>query len=206
MAPTTTTTARRRSGNAAPTAIPGAIYQWELPEWQPLMELVGDLATWFMWMGELRLDDGTRLHAYKHRETRRYIHVSPDGRTFQYVPPARLEDDDDGAYRPISRTAAIEEGFLDWASFHEGDETFLEEEHRLAHMLELVRGGELAPFDAENLARQRRFEAACAAARIHEQAHDPGFSVLRFGDDGNRYFGDLTSIDDASAALEERAS
>lgn len=199
------TTARRRSGNTAVQEIPGTIYQWELPEWQPLMELVGDLASGFMWMGELRLDDGTRLHAYKHRETRRYVHASADGRTFRYVPPPRLDSDDDGAYRPISRTDAIDDAFDDWESFHEGDEAFLADLERVAQVRAIAASGELAPFPAEHLARQRRFEAACAAAKHHERAHDPGFSVLRFGDDGSRYFGDLESIDDATQALEARA-
>lgn len=201
----TTKPITRRPG--APTAeIPGAIYQWELPEWQPLMELVGDLASWFMWMGELRLDDGTRLHAYKHSETRRYAHIASDGRTFLYVPPARgAGDADEGSYREISREAAIDEAFFDWSSFHEDDGAFAADVMRLAEVRGLAVAGDVAPYEAEFLARQRRFEAAVAAARLHEQTHDPGFSVLRFGDDGNRYFGDLPSIDDAAQALERRA-
>lgn len=204
MARTTHTT--QPAASAADDELAGAIYQWELPEWQPLMELVGELATWFMWMGELRLDDGTRLHAYKHAETRRYAHIAADGRTFRYLPPARLDDPDDGAYREISRATAIDEAFLDWSSFHENDWSFADEVQRLSEVRALAVAGELAPYPPEFLARQRRFEAAVVAARLHEKTHDPGFSVLRFGDDGHRYFGDLESVDEATKALEQRAS
>jgi hypothetical protein len=33
-----------------------------------------------MWMFEVRLSDGTPLHAYKHIDTRRYLHLASDGR------------------------------------------------------------------------------------------------------------------------------
>ena len=42
-----------------------------------------------MWMFEVVLSDGTRLQAYKHVDTRRYVHVAPDGATFVYDPPDR---------------------------------------------------------------------------------------------------------------------
>jgi hypothetical protein len=38
-------------------------------------------------MYAVSLKDGTRLHAYKHRITRRYLHLSDDGRTFVYEAP-----------------------------------------------------------------------------------------------------------------------
>ncbi|MEX2107821.1 MAG: hypothetical protein WD827_02900 [Solirubrobacterales bacterium] len=55
--------------------------QYETPNWDPLIDF---LAGNFMWMHEVELADGTRLHAYKHRETRRYLHLSSDGRAFFY--------------------------------------------------------------------------------------------------------------------------
>lgn len=203
MARTTTPTHPSAPDSAAAG---GAISQWELPEWRPLMELVGELASWFMWMGEVRLDDGTALHAYKHVETRRYAHIAPDGRAFLYVPPARLDAADAGTYREISREAAIDEAFDGWALFHEEDASFADNWLRLGEVRAIAVAGERAAYPVEHLARQRRFDAAVIAARLHERAHDPGFAVLRFGDDGNRYFGDLESVDETTEALEQRAS
>ena len=50
------------------------------PDWQPLIDL---LASEFMWMHAVPLDDGRTLHAYKHRWTRRYIHLTADGHAFE---------------------------------------------------------------------------------------------------------------------------
>ncbi len=58
------------------------------PIWQPLLDLVGTyLAGDFMWMFEVGLEDGRRLHAYKHRWTRRYIHLTVDGHALYYEEP-----------------------------------------------------------------------------------------------------------------------
>lgn len=55
------------------------------PTWEPLLLQVGDyLVKWFKYMGAVRLADGTRLHMYKHTWTRRYLHLSDDGRCFRY--------------------------------------------------------------------------------------------------------------------------
>ena len=57
------------------------------PNWKPLIELIGlELVDWFMWMFAIELSDGTLVHAYKHRTTRRYFHLSEDGRAFAYIP------------------------------------------------------------------------------------------------------------------------
>lgn len=57
----------------------------ETPNWQPLSDLIGEELTHsFMWMYEFTIDDGTIVHAYKHHETRDYIHLGEDGRTFRY--------------------------------------------------------------------------------------------------------------------------
>lgn len=85
------------------------------PEWQPLEDLVGEeLAGWFMWMFALDMEDGTVVHAYKHIMTRRYFHISEQGRTFLYTR--------EGRYRPISRRAAIKEAFESWRRVTEADE------------------------------------------------------------------------------------
>jgi hypothetical protein len=48
-------------------------------------EVTGD----FMWMFEVALTDGTKLQAYKHIDTRCYIHLASDGRAFVYEEPDR---------------------------------------------------------------------------------------------------------------------
>lgn len=67
--------------------IPGTLSQYDVPDWQPLRDLVGmDLADWFMWMHEIELEDETIVHAYKHIATRRYFHLAADDRAFAYTP------------------------------------------------------------------------------------------------------------------------
>ena len=57
------------------------------PNWKPLLDLIGlELVDWFMWMFAIELSDGARVHAYKHRTTRRYFHLGEDGRAFAYIP------------------------------------------------------------------------------------------------------------------------
>jgi hypothetical protein len=48
-------------------------------------EVTGD----FMWMFEVELANGESLHAYKHVDTRGYVHLTPDGDAFFYEPPDR---------------------------------------------------------------------------------------------------------------------
>src|SRR6186713_620072 len=45
-----------------------------------------------MWMGTVRLTDGTRLQMYKHYWTRGYLHLAEDGRAFVFVPKTRYEE------------------------------------------------------------------------------------------------------------------
>lgn len=66
--------------------ISGTMLQGDKPVWEPLVELVGGhSASWFMWMYEVELADGSAVHAYKHVSTRRYLHLGEDGRAFAYV-------------------------------------------------------------------------------------------------------------------------
>ena len=86
--------------------ISGRLVQFERPNWQPLIDLIGlELVRWFMWMNELELTGGTRAHAYKHVATRRYLHVAEDGRLFAYVR---------GRYREIDLEEALDEVFFMW--------------------------------------------------------------------------------------------
>jgi hypothetical protein len=85
----------------------GEVLQCETPDWQPLYGIVGfELADWFMWMFEIELDDGARVHAYKHIATRRYFHLAKDGRAFVYLPR--------GDYREIDRLRIIDAVFEKW--------------------------------------------------------------------------------------------
>lgn len=46
-------------------AISGKVVQGDTPDWQPLYDLVGaELADWFMWMFEIELADGARVHEW----------------------------------------------------------------------------------------------------------------------------------------------
>lgn len=55
------------------------------PDWAPLLAVAPHHVDDFMWMFEVELADGTRLQAYKHYWTRRYMHLSSDRRAFVYI-------------------------------------------------------------------------------------------------------------------------
>jgi hypothetical protein len=83
----------------------GKSYQGDRPEWGPLLDAVGERVTGdFMWMFEVVLDDGTPLQAYKHIDTRRYVHLAPDGTAFFYEEPDR--------YRRIAVARVLAEIFV----------------------------------------------------------------------------------------------
>jgi hypothetical protein len=64
--------------------------QGDTPEWGPLLDLVGEEVTGdFMWMFEVTLTNGTSLQAYKHIDTRGYVHLASDGAAFVFEPPDR---------------------------------------------------------------------------------------------------------------------
>jgi hypothetical protein len=73
-------------------AIRGRRLKVDAPEWEPLLSLAPDHVDDFMWMGTVRLTDGTRLQMYKHYWTRGYLHLSEDGRAFVFVPKTRYEE------------------------------------------------------------------------------------------------------------------
>ncbi len=82
----------------------GAYVQCDSPEWKPLVDLVGeDVVGNFMWMCEIELSSRTRVHAYKHIHTRRYIHLAADGTAFAYIPRGR--------YRTVSAADVLAEVF-----------------------------------------------------------------------------------------------
>ncbi len=91
----------------ATAAIRGTVVEFERPQWEPLARIVGhDLVGWFMWMFEIELANESRLHAYKHVTTRRYMHVDATGRAFQY--------DAAGRYQEVAVPVAIARVFVGW--------------------------------------------------------------------------------------------
>jgi hypothetical protein len=73
-----------------PTVVTGRMTHSDEPDWRPLLDLVGEeVAGDFMWMFEVELANGTRLQAYKHWHTRRYVHLDPGCQAFVYEPPHR---------------------------------------------------------------------------------------------------------------------
>ena len=55
------------------------------PDWEPLLALMApELVGWFMWMFPITLADGSRLDAYKHCCTRRYLYLDAELRAWAY--------------------------------------------------------------------------------------------------------------------------
>lgn len=86
---------------ATDDSIRGKLVQYEEPTWEPLLNLLGvERVGEFTWMHEVALDTGERLHAYKHIDTRRYIHLSDTGKSYAYLDRER--------YTPIPAFQAAE--------------------------------------------------------------------------------------------------
>lgn len=92
---------RRESRDVGSTqSIHGRITDSRIPDWRPLEDLAPDHLGDFMWMFEVALDDGSRVQAYKHRETRGYLHLDENGGAFVFgrdrryheIAPRRLLD------------------------------------------------------------------------------------------------------------------
>jgi len=86
----------------------GTIGNVDQPVWHPLFELVGEKlgGDWFMWMYEVRVTSGRRVHAYKHRWSRRYLFVDGCGDTYEYTRAGR--------YRSVEPEAAVALAFRPW--------------------------------------------------------------------------------------------
>jgi hypothetical protein len=85
----------------------GYLAQYDEPEWRPLLAAVGErLTAGFMWMNDVELDDGSRLHAYKHIHTRAYLYLTEDGRAFERTPCGR--------YAPQRLDFAIKHALCGW--------------------------------------------------------------------------------------------
>lgn len=97
----------------------GSMTKRDTPSWTPLLDLVGDeLAGDFMWMFEVVLTDGTCLQAFKHIDTRRYLHLRPDGAAFAYEPTGRYRVVDAAdvlveVFAPLPGLAGVTSGQLE---------------------------------------------------------------------------------------------
>ena len=57
------------------------------PYWTPLESVLPrEDCTGYMWMGEILLENGLHIHAYKHCDTRRYLHIGEDSSSWLYDP------------------------------------------------------------------------------------------------------------------------
>ena len=82
-------------GVASKRTLRGRRSQCRNPNWTALETLIRDeVLGRFMWMGEIRLEDGKPLHAYKDRVSRRYLHLAEDGRIFVYAQDDRYRQID----------------------------------------------------------------------------------------------------------------
>jgi hypothetical protein len=62
--------------------------------WEPLERVAGmELADAFMWMYEIDVAGGGHIQAYKHIDTRRYLHLDAEGHAYEYIAEQR--------YRPL---------------------------------------------------------------------------------------------------------
>lgn len=88
--------------------IEGERRQYDKPDWGPLENLLcsDELCAHFMWMTDIELEDGTIVNEYKHRWTRQHLHLTDDGRSFNYA--------GQGQYREVDVILAIGAVFLDW--------------------------------------------------------------------------------------------
>jgi hypothetical protein len=75
--------------------------RYERPDWAPLVELAPEHVEDFMWMFEVELENGVRLHAFKHWETRRYLHLDHGGRAFVFLWNEGRAAGDPGEYRQV---------------------------------------------------------------------------------------------------------
>ena len=89
--------------------IHGPMTQGDDPDWRPLVRAVGeDLAGDFMWMYEVVTSDAS-IHAYKHIDTRRYVHLDAELSAYAWVREER--------YRRVPIWRVLEEALRDAERF-----------------------------------------------------------------------------------------
>lgn len=142
----------------------GTFIQAEHPDWEPALALLGpSLTPWFQWMEELRLDDGTQVHVYRHVSTRRAIHIAAGAhRTFFFDPDGTGDSDEVALYGEHAPARAIRLTFAGTELPVRG--TDLRELHfQLDDACTRALSGEPFAVDPAELDAQRRFEEREAA-------------------------------------------
>lgn len=123
---------------ARTTGFAGRSVNGELPLWAPLLAVVGALTNGFMWMYEVVLDDGRSLHAYKHRDTRCYLHLDTQHNAWAYQHRQGC-----CMYREVDLADALSEAFADWEDLAFGPTA--EERVRIAKAISTARRGAPQP-------------------------------------------------------------
>lgn len=145
-------------------------HEFDEPDWAPLIGLVGkDLAGWFMWMGAFVLEDGTRVHDYKHCANRRNAHIADDGRCFAFEWDGRVETvHQEHGYYEISRLSTVDGLFKGWLHHDELEQPDIDRCIEAARILAF--NGERFHVDLDELRRQRERELEQARADREDAA------------------------------------
>jgi hypothetical protein len=109
-----------------------------LPLWAPLLAVAGSLTSGFMWMYEVVLDDGRSLHAYKHHDTRRYLHLDTQRNAWAYQHRRGRS-----MYGQVDLADALTEAFADWEGLRFGPTT--EERTLIVKVIDAARNREPLP-------------------------------------------------------------
>lgn len=72
----------------------GETINFDVPVWEPLVDLAPEHVGDFMWMCEVELEDGERVQAYKHADTRWYLHLDRGRRAYVYREDGRYQEVD----------------------------------------------------------------------------------------------------------------
>jgi hypothetical protein len=108
------------------------------PVWAPLLAVVGTLTDGFMWMYEVVLDDGRSLHAYKHHDTRRYVHLDTHQNAWAYQ-----HRHGRSMYRKVDLADALTEVFAPWGGL--ASRPSAEESALIAKAIDVARNRERQP-------------------------------------------------------------
>jgi hypothetical protein len=95
--------------------VTGRVTSIDEPDWSPLdgflpLKLCGP----FMWMHAVELDDDRELRAYKHSETRRYLHLDAHADAWENL--------DQGRFRRMRHSDAIEQVLPSWWVLNQASE------------------------------------------------------------------------------------